>query len=70
LKQVGAFGWQDVVAATLVMAAAGYVSRRVGTMLRPTNRSGCASCQSCPHSVAAERELVQLNIPTDRSEYR
>ena len=58
-----AFDWQNLVALSVVFAAATYIVRcawRQFATRKPT--SGCGACGSCPSSKTAAQELVPLDV--------
>jgi hypothetical protein len=40
--------WQDIVVATIVLAAAAYLARQMRRALARKRAAGCGSCASCP----------------------
>jgi len=54
--------WQDIVAISLIVTAAAYVSRRAWHSLSGKRKPGCAGCSACPQQTA-EQDLIVLDPP-------
>lgn len=61
------FDWQNVLAAGVVIAALGYVARRVWCLSRSKTGPRCMSCMVCGPKPREER-LVSIDPPSKLSE--
>jgi hypothetical protein len=53
--------WQDLLAIGLVLAAAGYISRRAWLVVANRGKAGCGTgCAKCPTAKPAAAKLVQI----------
>jgi len=57
------FGWQDVAAVLLVLAAAAYLWRRIRRRVARMDRPGCQACPSC-RTPRSDRPLIPLDPPS------
>ena len=55
------FDWQDATALIAVIAASGYLARRVWFAL-VRKRSGCGACGTCPAATSAEKTVVVIDL--------
>jgi hypothetical protein len=62
------FGWQDLLVAVPVAAAAGYLVRRGWLLMRGRSRGGCGSaCGGCESGKKSEpSSVVQLELPAGK----
>lgn len=64
------FDWQDVVALTIVFAAAvSLVHRAWRTMVARRSATGCTRCSGCS-SGGGQKELVSVSLGTEESTFR